>query len=69
MDTEGQFLRFVTNKSRVSDWNVIPFSTVREARDGNLRTNIDGEISNRWEEDLDIWTSDEFGVHSSSVFK
>ena len=69
MDTEGQFLRFVTNKSRVSDWNVIPFSTVKDTRDGSLHTNIDGEISNGWEEDLDVWTGDELGIHSSSVFK
>ena len=36
---------------------------------GGVRTNIDSEISDRWKEDLDIWTSDEFRVHSSSVFE
>lgn len=37
--------------------------------DGSIRTNIDGETPDGWKEDLDIRASDEFGVHSSSVFE
>lgn len=36
---------------------------------GGVRTNVDSEIPNRWKEDLDIWASDKFGIHSSSVFE
>ena len=34
-----------------------------------VHTNVDSQASNGWKEDLDIWTGDEFGVHSSSVFE
>ena len=34
-----------------------------------VRTDVDGEVSNGWKEDLDIWTGDELGIHPSSVFE
>ena len=33
------------------------------------RTNVDSEVSYGRKKDLDIWTGNEFGVHSSSVFE
>jgi hypothetical protein len=42
---------------------------LRGPKGGGVRTNIDSEVSNGRKEDLDIWTGDEFGVHSSSVFE
>ena len=34
-----------------------------------IRTNVNGKVSNRWKEDLDIWTGDEFWEHPSSIFE
>jgi len=36
---------------------------------GNVRTNVNGEISDGWEEDPNIRTGNEFGVHPTSVFE
>ena len=72
VDTEGQFLRFVANKRRVSDWSVFVSALTQNFQEGGLkgvRTDVDGEISNGWKEDLDIRTRDEFGIHTSSVLK
>ena len=33
------------------------------------RTNVNGKVTDRWEKNLDIWTGNEFRVHSSSIFK
>jgi hypothetical protein len=41
----------------------------REKTGRGVRTNVDGEVSNGWKEDLDIRTSDKLGEHPSSVFE
>ena len=56
-----------TNAGFPTGMVVSAYSKVWEGVGG--RTNVDGEISDRRKEDLDIRTGDEFGVHPSSILE
>ncbi len=36
---------------------------------GGIHTDVDSQATNGWEEHLDVRSSNEFGVHATSVFE
>jgi len=65
MNPECEFLAFVRHESRVANYMTLGQTEKKRMK----HTNIDCQVSDGWQEDFDIGTCNEFGVHPSCILK